>query len=243
MRASASSSLYWSASVFGKVAMSHKHSKEPIFTQAYWERPAGRNKGEDGAAKIHQAVGFAISTWERTDQALADLFIVLTGADSGRSVDAIRRAYGSIHGNAGRRAAVLAAAEVYFEPHWKQKAVRQSLIDLTNAVQWASVLRDDLAHGITWDHIAVDDEMLGGFLLPADYNTGRTFAFAQPENSPLSFMKAHYRYISEDILLIASKFSELREKIYDYINTLEDPAGKSALLTRLLGEAPSEMKP
>lgn len=99
---------------------------------------------------IYQAVGHALTMWELTDQALANIFIAMTSCDSMPSYLAVKRAYGSIHGNAGRRAAVEAAAEVHFSPYWDNKEVWQSVTNIVNAIQWASKRRDDIAHGVTW---------------------------------------------------------------------------------------------
>src|ERR1700682_4993843 len=100
--------------------------KKPIFTEQYWKRPNPREKGDPSADLIALSVGHALSSWERADQELAQLFLILVGppADA-MAYTAIRRAYGAIEGNAGRREAVKAAAEVYFSRYWEKKPVRR----------------------------------------------------------------------------------------------------------------------
>jgi hypothetical protein len=195
-------------------------SKYPVFEKAYWDRPPSRMKGDAEPSPIYTAIGCASSSWERAEQALADLFVVLASAHhAAATYNAVRRAYGSIHGNAGRRVAVRAAAETYFSPYWENKAVRQPLIDVINAFEWASPRRDDIVHGIVWGNITVDRDPYGSFLMPPEYNTGRTFASIEEEGA-LGFLRAHYRYIGEDINKFASKFMELQRAVVEYTSSV-----------------------
>ncbi|MDB5599483.1 MAG: hypothetical protein JWN71_1527 [Xanthobacteraceae bacterium] len=79
-----------------------------------------------------------------------------------------------------------------------------------NAVQWASVLRDDVAHGAVFK---VNEQ--GHFHLPPDYNTKRTFALsAMPVAG--AFTWAKYHYVAAQIVDISAKFTALRHAILDY---------------------------
>jgi hypothetical protein len=202
-----------------------KISKNPLFSEAYWSRPDPRDQGDLRAEPIYQAVGVALSEWEKADQQLAHLFLVLTEA-TGRAFIAVRRAYGSIESNTGRRNAVLAAAEVFFGHYWNEQPIKNSLTSVVQCVGWASKRRDDIAHGVVVVHkdifkgLAVIDpgDDRGAFLMPPEYNTGRINArFTESsDDHPLWFMRAKYRFTSEDILSMASKFTELQDVIRAY---------------------------
>src|SRR5882672_10154588 len=153
--------------------------KNPIFTKKpYWDRPASRKQGDPSGTLIFQAVGQALSSWERADQELATLFWILTGcSEDAVASTAIKRAYGSIESNVGRRKAVLAVAEVHFRKYWHIKAVFHSINQILEAMSFASHRRDDIAHGIVQDGIVINGHNHGAFLMPPEYNTGRTHAF------------------------------------------------------------------
>jgi hypothetical protein len=192
-------------------------SKKPIFTSEYWERPTPRSKGAQDADAIYRAVGWALSNWEKADQELAGLFSVLTNCtDEPISATTIRRAYGAIESNSGRRKAVEAVAEVFFGNYWDEPLIRQSVTDIITAVQRASRLRDDIAHGIVWEDIVIGEQDYGAFHMPPQYNTGRTHAFRQ-DDGDLGLLRAKYRYTDEDILTFGKKFVELRDTLRTYL--------------------------
>lgn len=190
--------------------------RNPILNESYWRRPEARKHGDRSSPALYQAVGRALSNWERADQEMASLFMVLVGCDDPVTSTAVRRAYGSIESNVGRRNAILAAAEIYFRKHWHIKSIRTSIVEVLEGVSFASKRRDDIAHGIVIDGIRVDGADYGVFLMPPEYNTGRTHAFIDL-NDPLGFMRARYRYVADDIESISKKFEKLREVIRNYL--------------------------
>ena len=101
--------------------------KSPVFEEAYWKRPPPQEQGDKDEKPIYEAVGRALSAWERADQELAELFGILIECTDSKSYAAVKRAYGAIENSTLRRKAVEAAAEVYFSPYWESKAVKQSL--------------------------------------------------------------------------------------------------------------------
>jgi len=115
------------------------------------------------------------------DQALAGLFLAFTAPDAPLWY-AVKRAYGTIFGNAGRRSAVRAAADVYLLPYVQFAPVREAITKLLNAVEWASSRRDDIAHGFA-ERAMVNGIDRGVFLQPADYNTRNTMVAAPLETS------------------------------------------------------------
>lgn len=207
-----------------------KPQKNPLFTEQYWAREPPSKKGDPDPNIIAQAVGHALSRWEQADWALADLFLLMSECMGTNSYNAVRRAYGSIESNSGRRNAVLAAAEIYFGAYWENKFVKQSLQDIINAVGWASRRRDDIAHGIIWGNIVVDHVSYGAFLFPPEYNTGRTLAFMADTPDPLRFMRTKYRYTAANIAKWGSKFTKLRDAIIDYFKAIKREDGRFPVL-------------
>jgi hypothetical protein len=210
----------------------------PVYTQTFWGRPVPRDFGDPDAEEIYRNVGYSLSQWEFADQALADLFLAFAfsgNVGTAQAYNVARRAYGSIAGNAGRRNAVLAAAEAFFLDAWQKKPVRQSIINIVNAVQWASNRRDDIAHGIVWGKIRTDGKDFGAFHMPPEYNTGRTHAF--PQSGTFAFSTAKYRYVAADIATFGDKFGELRRTIRGYADMIfENGDEVAALVRRLTGD-------
>ena len=215
------------------MAPKSKPEKLPIFTEQFWKRPAPQSKGDDDPKLLYRAIGEALSQWEHVDQRLADLFLAFT---SERSSDdavkrAIRRAYGSIISTAGRREAIRVAAEIHCVPLtiWHgamllsspdlpdAKEIEGKLLDILNAAQWASKLRDDIAHGLVMEGIErvtrrddkiIKEEEFGSFLMPPEYNTGRTLPHhdSSPEEKHLAAsFRARYCYKSTDINVIKNE--------------------------------------
>jgi hypothetical protein len=106
--------------------------------------PTSENRGDVQSATVHEAVGYALSNWELMEEKLAELYLALAGAPN----DPVRRAFGSIESNSGRRKAIEAAAEAYFGRYWEDDEVRRAFRVLIKAVEWAAKRRDDIAHGI-----------------------------------------------------------------------------------------------
>lgn len=216
------------------MATRSKPEKNPLFTVQYWDRQTASEKGDPNGDMIAQAVGYALSESELADQALSELFVTMTECTTSVTYNVVRRAYGSIESNSGRRNAIMAAAEVYFGAYWDNKFVRQFLVDIINAVQWASRRRDDIAHGIIWAGIKIDNVDYGSFLMPPEYNTGRTFAFMADTPDPLRLMRAKYRYTANNIQEWRSKFAGLREAIWSYTLTIKREEGRFPALEALL---------
>jgi hypothetical protein len=222
--------------------MTSKPKKPAIFTEEYWKRPDPQPKGDDKAQTIYQAVGEALSQWEYVDQRLADLFLAFTSDASTDDTTkrAIRRAYGSIISTSGRRLAIRTAAEVYFGPPAKviglevpplpdAKHVEEGLIKILNTAQWASKLRDDIAHGLVREDMEVvtrqndkiiKEEQFGSFLMPPEHNTDRTYAHDQEYTHLSAAYKARYCYNSGNINGIKLKFYELLDAITSYLDAL-----------------------
>jgi len=202
---------------------------ELVYVKTFWDRPPIADEGDKEQRTIYEAVGEALSNWEEVDQELADLFLIFTCEAGtrdgpGRLVrNAVRRAYGSIISNVGRRLAIEAAAEVYFVPWWGNKAVSAPLIKLLEAVGWASKRRDDIAHGIVdrpstmevYDAYGVlqTSQQHGSFLMPPEYKTDRTYAYPKNLDHPAGMRRARYAYNSAQIRDFTWRFQALKSAI------------------------------
>jgi hypothetical protein len=184
----------------------------PCLKKDFWERPPIRDKGDADAKQIFEAVGFAITFWEIAEQELATIYQLLLETSS----HAAARAYGAIESNSGRRKVIEAAAEPFFGQFWNDTKVKRSFLALIDCIAWAARRRDDIAHGITMS-FAIDNKELGAFLIPPNYNTGRTTAFINnPETDVLAFTRAKYRFVSADIQTLGQKFQELQRLMFQY---------------------------
>lgn len=189
-----------------------------VFAGKRWDRPAldPNARGDADVSAIFHSVGFALTTWENAECALASLFQVMSNVTAQNAYQAVLRAFGSIESSAGRRRALEAAAEIYFGQYWSDPVVRKPFKDLMSAFEKASARRDDFAHGMAYS-VIVDNDDKGAFLFPSNYNTGRTHAWMTAGIDPFAFIKAKYRYTSAEILWYADGFGKLWQAVGQYI--------------------------
>jgi hypothetical protein len=186
----------------------------PILLERYWGRPIPREHGDPDSKPIFHAVGYTLTQWENTDQALIGLFRKLTR--TGGSIESrytISRSYSSIESHRAQRIVLAATAEAYFSHHRERQDLRQSVADIVNAAEWAADRRDDIAYGIAWQSISVDGRDVGSFLMPPEYRCEPAPPPVPDAEDPLGFVRARYRYTSADILSFAAKFGDLRDVI------------------------------
>jgi hypothetical protein len=192
-----------------------------VFTQDYWTRPENQNLGDADNNNIYHAVGYALTCWEIAEEALAELYLVLTHTEKS-SISPVRRAFGSIESNSGRRKAIEAAAEAHFERRWEENDIRKAFLLVIDAVARASRRRDDLAHGIALGQ-QFDERSFGAFLFPPDYNTPRTHMYADTgDGDPLFFTMTKYRFTSQQIMEFANRFNQLKEAIWEHTGLCRD---------------------
>lgn len=205
------------------MAKASKGGTGGVSPEKYWARPnPPSHQGDPNAAPIYFAVGEALSNWESLEGALCTLFVMVTGAsESPRVNSALRRAYGAIGFNSGRRNAIALAAEVYFGPHWT--AAKVELNRLLHHVEQASLRRDDIAHGYVCGFKTGDTDH-GCFLIPPEYNARMTFAFMQPPRDTFSIARAKYRFTSANIKQYNARFHELSIKILNYLVKIKKDA-------------------
>lgn len=210
------------------------------FPKGYFARSKPAAIGDSDADATFRAVGLALTNWELAETDLATLFSMLSGATDVGAFNAIRRAFGAIESSAGRRKAIEAAAEIYFSHDWKDSAVSGPFNGLMAAFRDASARRDEIAHGIV-HALSVNNEQLGCFLYPAEYNTQRTHAWMAGDGDPFDFKRAAYRYTAGDIVEYARKFGELGGRVLSYTVSIRKIGGTPAVvLDARLGDGAAE---
>jgi hypothetical protein len=163
-----------------------------------WDRPEAPETGDQDDLALYEAVGRALSTWERMEERLAVLFSFLIGLDV--PSDAAARAYGSILAFQQRRVMLEQAAEVYFDLH--PDAELQTLFD--DALSYADGFagrRNDIAHGMVMSFFDPDRNII--FVMrPPFYNSTKVtwigkaayvYNAAQIDKFTLGFDEAHRR--------------------------------------------------
>jgi hypothetical protein len=153
-----------------------------LFPKDFWNHPEKfADVGDPDIDQIHLEVGRALSAWERADNTIAHIFLILSECETANSYNAVRRAFGSIESSSGRRRALEASAEIYFGHFWAEKyKVKRRISELMTAFEAGSRRRDEIAHGCA-TFIVSNDKPLGAFLFPPRYNTQRTHAFPKSE--------------------------------------------------------------
>jgi hypothetical protein len=97
--------------------MSKKPKPEGLFPDGYWDRPTSQAIGDADGPAIYTAVGAALTSWERAEEALASLCMLFSEATDVKASMAIRQVFGSIESSAGRRSALEKLSLVYFSPY------------------------------------------------------------------------------------------------------------------------------
>jgi len=71
--------------------------QEPLFPKHYWARPIEDKPSalENDCNPIFLAVGHALTAWETAECALANLFQMMSRAETANAHNAVRRAFGS----------------------------------------------------------------------------------------------------------------------------------------------------
>lgn len=113
-----------------------------------WEPPKPSPRGDSKPTPIYTAVGMALSSWERVEHDLADMFAIFTGSVRGLvNDDPAIRAYGTIISYKQRIQVLEAAAKAYFARNKRSGLERSFKILLKKCNGWSD-RRNDIAHGI-----------------------------------------------------------------------------------------------
>src|SRR4249920_3381426 len=110
-----------------------------------WDRPPWPDDDSDTADEVYRAIGYALSEWEWAEQALANIFAVLTGTLEVLPTLPAVQAYGAGTGLNTRMAMVEAAATFVFkfEPN---PDLQKELEALCKECKGWVERRNDIAH-------------------------------------------------------------------------------------------------
>ncbi len=216
----------------------------PLFPKGYWERPPLNpiERGDQCAEAIYCAVGHSLSMWEIAENALADVFLIMSDCNTTGAYLAARRAFGAIETSSGRRRMLGEVAPVYFGGYWSDPVVSKPFRKLSDAFSDASHRRDDIAHGIAMG-ISVNNDELGIFLVPAEYNSARNrLNRGIVPGDPFASMPGIFRYTAATITGYANKFLELRNKTIEYMGIMRKIGGVPAQILVARGIDPAQFE-
>ena len=184
----------------------------PAIEKGYWGRDLLETVtiGDDNPDQIFHAVGMALSQWETLENEMFNLYLIFCESDNPATINALRRAFGTIESSDGRRKALAEAASVYFGDHNYPNGIAKPYRLLFESHKKASDRRNEIAHGVVYN-VMINNEIKGNFLFPASYNSGRNSPYINSSigESGGQFKTEMYRYTSSQIYTIARKFGEL----------------------------------
>jgi hypothetical protein len=177
----------------------------------HWDFGQPKDKGAPDPNRLFMAVGAALTSWEALEFIFASLFQTLVESKSPAS----HRVYGSIASARGRRDALEAAAEIFFERKKVDNEEQAAFRSLIKHFVHAASRRNEIAHGV-----ACEVPPGGTFLIPAPYNTNKTHAFPKDDDGEWGRIRAKYRYTTEDIDLFNRRTNELFTATASYVQYL-----------------------
>ncbi len=181
-----------------------------------WDRPESPAKGDRREAKIHTAVGSALSSWEELEYQLGEIFVALV---VGRSNEALR-AYGAVLANSTRQDMIHAAAGAFFLVRDNENSTRiqADLKSLMDAVEGFAPRRNEIAHGVVtvypirdWDKGAADDAVDFTFVLGPSYYANKKRPMFRVQGTAAMGLSSLYQYSAAQILAFGSHFQRLRQ--------------------------------
>lgn len=182
-----------------------------------WNRPAWPKTGNKKQATVYQAIGKALTEWERYEVALAVLFECFANPHHHSSrpglFAAAGRAFGSVRTFEGRVAMLEAAAECYFIDY-PVPSLEERLDEVIKNGRRFCSRRNDIAHGVVSWLVPQGEYMLGG-LVPG---TRMEFCLYPSETSTkdrsVATEHAKYAYTSVEIKKFSAAFSSMADTVW-----------------------------
>ena len=176
--------------------------------------PLALDSGDVSASVTYEAVGRALSQWEKFESELAALFAVFVGGHP-TSVPPAIRAYGSIQTFRGRADMIEAAAEAFFAifPNPQLDLETRASKFMVRARGWSS-RRNEIAHGVVWEpHFANGKK--GAALFPSRYATSKNKMMADKTLNPAtwSHQSPVYAYTSAHLKAFEVAFMGLEDDV------------------------------
>jgi hypothetical protein len=180
-----------------------------------WEVPPLPEKGDWSESGLFEAIGRALSAWERFEHSLADLYMAFLSPHVG-GLPAYR-AYGSIITAKGRLEMIQVAGRAYFStsPDAKGETGLKQIIKLASDY---GPRRNELAHGIVGPYSSPAGHVRGVALHPSDYATNKQILRGGLEIETMWGPRAtipRYAYTSAEVKFFTRKFGELLKPSHD----------------------------
>ena len=199
-----------------------------------WDRPSlgsPYRTGDYDADKIYQAVGRALSKWERLEGEIVHLYAAIVGATGNYFGIPSIRAFGTLNSPSTRADMIAAAAEALFHrlgfeegivadkiDRKKMEATETGLRDILKAYRGWMSRRNDIAHGYVNsrqhpDYTQKGDPLVTSHsLYPSDGSSGKWYiVIGEPA----------YSYKAEDIDKFGEAFEALEKEAKTYAEFLE----------------------
>ncbi len=172
-----------------------------------WSRRPWPKRGNRSQARLYEAVGRALSEWERYDAVLSFMFSAFVTT---KDFLAARRAYGSVRTFEGRCEMLRAAAEAYFIDHPDEALAARFKQIMTNSKNY-SERRNDITHAAV-DHFRPEPPKKQKMPAPNTYAlfpSFATFRNRDPDGTPT------YCYTADELEYFRQEFFKLRRPAAD----------------------------
>jgi hypothetical protein len=198
----------------------------------YWNAPVKSPKRPGGVniESIYCAVGHALSIWESVEVELSAMYSVVSEVNTLHASIMLRKTFGLIEANSGRRQALKYVLEQYLgvyqlpEIKWIINILDQNLME-------ASHRRNEIAHGMALmfsPGVSKGREgMAGAYLIAPIYMTARNASTADAINDPQWAVTSTYCYTPADIDLMADKFAALKQHVIATTETFRKDESKT----------------
>jgi hypothetical protein len=176
-----------------------------------WDILPRKQQGDAEISSIFEAVGAALTTWEKLDSARAYIFGALVNSRRG----AAERAYGTVSSSAGRAEMVIEAAKAILP---RNSELLADLLRLMTEIEKLSGRRNDIAHGMGTSYKTLRDGEEtdnGAYLVPAPYNSRK---FVIPKSmKDVSHVAGFYKYAytADQIWTYQGHFAAYHEQAMD----------------------------
>jgi hypothetical protein len=176
-----------------------------------WDRQDWPAHGDDNIDTTYQAVGRALSSWERLEGVLSLLFASLI---SGLEESAARRAYNAVRTFEARAEMLSAAAESYFKKH-DDKIGKNKFNETLKEIRNYAARRNDIAHGVVDFFSTASFSSIGAGVSYCQYPSYANSKHRTDSDAPT------YCYSSSELNYYSEKFTILQRPISELVGHLQ----------------------
>ena len=204
---------------------------------------------------MYEAVGAALSAWERVEESIAKLALVFSRVKDAEAATAVRHIFGSIESSSVRLNVVQTLAEIHFGQFWKAPEIGKRFNQLKAGITSASHRRNEIAHGTLAPNLTVArlsetgeqiNDRYGCFLVASEYliSRNRSYNSFWDMGDPLAFIQSKYRYTASDVWAFEGKFNALNTFLIQYAASCNlNEAGLPRNVFQILQERPEKGEP